>query len=733
MLELRLQNIGIHKDFEISLPGKGLVLIKGKSGLGKSTILKSVVDAIYGECSSIKPRDQKNVLSQIDIKTNIFGGDAHLIRTRNPESVFLEHDGIPFKGSAAFGELENILSMNYDEFMASSYIVQGGEGSLLSLAPTKMREFVQNLVSKTADPEKYKKAILEHINNRKQELAKLQGEYKSLEEQHDRVRSSLDRVFVPLEAPTFDEAKYDAEKKRESCLNMEKDILINDISLLRRERKKPVYDNVITLKTLEKTLVEVRKDTTSKILELEKEIDAIEPPWPDMTRDEVLLKLEAIRKKGEYEKTRIQLFTLASKIHKLIPSAKDAENLTDFMKEHREKISESVEALKKQAAEAKESLKSYELSRDIQPCPYCDNGLRVMDGKIQKSENKEPNLEEKIKVLKEGIKLTEESCDKLVKIDMVIEETQMEAATLKGQLGEDPAPWCPANEVNSKGQELADYHNKNITSQKMLDELFQKVETQRNSVRNIVTNIKDLKEKIADSDHRPIDELEEEIKSKEKQLEVLYEEAKSNADLLEQYRAHRQTVFEYRSLVEKRDLVSKQLAELDSAADNVRARITSKNNEIAASERLKEKRDFAASAAIEGKTEEINQAAKPHIDSLFSEDGTYIRIDSFAKTAKGEERSRFGTDIYHKGCKVKKLNDLSGGEISRAVLAFQLGLSDIYDSPILMIDEGFKGLEVIDRAKCMNILSEVAQRKLVVVVEHNIEDHYFDKVIELKG
>jgi len=251
------------------------------------------------------------------------------------------------------------------------------------------------------------------------------------------------------------------------------------------------------------------------------------------------------------------------------------------------------------------------------------------------------------------------------------------------------------------------------------------------SLKLLQDKVEALKLKTEGQEYRERSEVKKEHIEAKQLLEDNHAEFKKNSDLLGRLQDDRQKVLEYRNYAEKRDSYSKEMSNLELNATNVRVRIESKQAEIAASKRLKEKRDYAASASIEAKTEEINDFASKHVDSLFSEDGTYFKINSFSKTTKGEERSTFSLDIFHKGCKVKKLKELSGGERSRAILAFQLGLSDIYDSPILMIDEGFKGLGVSDRAKCMEVISEVASRKLVIVVEHNIEDSSFDEVIEL--
>jgi DNA repair exonuclease SbcCD ATPase subunit len=113
---------------------------------------------------------------------------------------------------------------------------------------------------------------------------------------------------------------------------------------------------------------------------------------------------------------------------------------------------------------------------------------------------------------------------------------------------------------------------------------------------------------------------------------------------------------------------------------------------------------------------------------MFAEDGTVIRLNNVSTTAKGEERARLSVDAFHKGRPAKRVKDFSGGEQSRASLAFQLGLSDLYKSPILLVDEGFTGLSEEDYESCLEVLRVAASDRLVLVIEHNVPEAFFDKV-----
>ena len=150
-----------------------------------------------------------------------------------------------------------------------------------------------------------------------------------------------------------------------------------------------------------------------------------------------------------------------------------------------------------------------------------------------------------------------------------------------------------------------------------------------------------------------------------------------------------------------------------------------------ASERLKGLSDAAAVAAIENTIDTINANAQSLLDQMFPDDGTVITLKNSMTTQAGLENAKMSVAIHHKGSDVKRIKSLSGGEKSRACLAFQLALSEMYQSPILLVDEGFTGLDDETKAACFEVLRSVSQNKLILVVEHGAPESFFDEVIDI--
>ena len=77
------------------------------------------------------------------------------------------------------------------------------------------------------------------------------------------------------------------------------------------------------------------------------------------------------------------------------------------------------------------------------------------------------------------------------------------------------------------------------------------------------------------------------------------------------------------------------------------------------------------------------------------------------------------------------LKSLSRGEISRVVLAFTLALSEMFNTPILLLDECTSNLNQELIITVFDSIKDNFKDKLVILVAHQVVKGVFDKVIEL--
>ena len=87
-------------------------------------------------------------------------------------------------------------------------------------------------------------------------------------------------------------------------------------------------------------------------------------------------------------------------------------------------------------------------------------------------------------------------------------------------------------------------------------------------------------------------------------------------------------------------------------------------------------------------------------------------------------------EIEYKGMECD-LNMLSGGELARIILAYTLALSEIFNTPLLMLDECTASLDQDLTSDVFETIKDNFKGKLVLIVAHQIITGTFDNVIKV--
>lgn len=131
--------------------------------------------------------------------------------------------------------------------------------------------------------------------------------------------------------------------------------------------------------------------------------------------------------------------------------------------------------------------------------------------------------------------------------------------------------------------------------------------------------------------------------------------------------------------------------------------------------------------------DEINVRAKYWADLLLDNDVTASLIPFKELKSKKEVVDKISLDVYYKGTKLSSyLTDLSGGQRSRLIASFSLAFPDLYNSPILILDEAFTGVDPQTLMDCLEAIHPLAQKKLILIVDHSACGYEFDHVIDCR-
>ena len=74
---------------------------------------------------------------------------------------------------------------------------------------------------------------------------------------------------------------------------------------------------------------------------------------------------------------------------------------------------------------------------------------------------------------------------------------------------------------------------------------------------------------------------------------------------------------------------------------------------------------------------------------------------------------------------------LSGGELARVILAFTLALSEMFNTPLILLDECTASLDESLSTTIINSIKENFSNKLVIVISHQNVCGIYDRTISI--
>jgi DNA repair exonuclease SbcCD ATPase subunit len=137
----------------------------------------------------------------------------------------------------------------------------------------------------------------------------------------------------------------------------------------------------------------------------------------------------------------------------------------------------------------------------------------------------------------------------------------------------------------------------------------------------------------------------------------------------------------------------------------------------------------AESIAMHNIIESINTHAQVYLDYFFVDNPIIVKLLSFKETKKNN-KPQINIEIDYKGMECD-LTSLSGGEISRVVLGFTLALSEMFNSPMLLLDECTASLDQELTTAVFDCIKENMKDKMVIIIAHQVVNGVFDKIINL--
>jgi len=447
-----------------------------------------------------------------------------------------------------------------------------------------------------------------------------------------------------------------------------------------------------------------------------------------------------------------------------------------------------LEKHKQKLAENKDALMTLVLQQELYYCPSCQSCLRLQDGKlclyeedvIQNNRLQLEELKKEISQLTKTINRLEytipEEQNKLDRYNELLTQINDIKKQYEGELpsvAEAESDYIEQKEYKRSQLELEKKKKKlehNIKEgiystnyQKWAEDLLKLAENiktleqkgkapkhiNEEELRQTIETQKRNKDKLA-SLEKQVKSLERTIATSEAELQSLHTEHVGQfktihniADIEQDIHKYEQLLQKYKEKQQKHrknlDQIEKyqkyklehtQYTEWQRKVSTLTEQEENCRRKYAAVTTFKEKILEAEAICIHNIISSINVHAQEYLDLFFPVDPIVVRLLPFKTTKKKTTKPQVNLEIDYKGMEAD-ISTLSGGELSRVVLAFTLALAEIFNSPLILLDECTASLDEDLTSTVIEGIQKNFANKMVIVIAHQVVSGVFDRQIKL--
>lgn len=290
LISLELNNILCFPSAELALDNRGVLLVNGENGAGKSSLsAKAICWTIFGRTPGGARSDAlaSNVAdgpAVSNLALEVRGVRYDIERSRRPARLTLRREGedISSRSSAETQALiESTLGRDIDTFLSTDYFGQDLKSSFLSSPPTYQLSVLESIlrldeVDRLAQNAKNKKSELD------EQVSELTDERSSLRGQHSALSTQL-------------------ESSRKSCEQR-----VQELAQLKRELESERVENVEQQLEQAQARLRAAQDGLSEVQAERQRLDAEESRCITRAREHFAEQLEPLRQREIEEKSRLE-------------------------------------------------------------------------------------------------------------------------------------------------------------------------------------------------------------------------------------------------------------------------------------------------------------------------------------------------------------------------------------------------------------------------------------------
>jgi DNA repair exonuclease SbcCD ATPase subunit len=327
-----------------------------------------------------------------------------------------------------------------------------------------------------------------------------------------------------------------------------------------------------------------------------------------------------------------------------------------------------------------------------------------LEEKLKKLNSKKNNYSSSLKYFDDQIQELEERLEEYLNEETELSECENFDEFYKNE-----------DDLNKKISEyeriLEKYKHQKENKKKLLLEKKRQEDQRKSFMRDFIEKYDDIED---------IDVVEKRIQEKQEEkteFETKLNKMKKTKEDIENYKNYLLEKKKYDDILEKKNNLEKQ--------EKI------ENDEYLSVLKFKEKILETESIALINIINTINVHAQFFLEKFFPENSLIVTLTTF-KEVKKNSKPQINLDVIYDG-EEADIASLSGGELARVILAFTLSLNEIFQTPLLLLDESTSSLEQETTTIVFDTIKEHFENKIVLCVAHQVTEGVFDEVVRLNN
>ena len=729
---LFLKNFRCWENQTFQFNDKGILLLSGISGKGKSTLFNAILYAITGNLKNISTFGKDKIKIEVVLTID----DLVITRCKNPTQFTVKKNDIIYE----LDEAQSIIHQRFgSEFKHVSYIDQDNQHSFVYLSPEGKMSFLRNLLLSEDSIDQLKTKIKNRL------------EYAKKETISEDSKITVSQSF--LSQMIFTSHSYKVNKHQVNLINYE-DLYQNQKTNIEKCKKnKLILTQKLSKLELDHAKYNEQLTLISQRNELEHELSKYEDIKPLQEKLSLLTtqketyekNKEYHEKKKRYDEDLVQInelkqtysqidtsfFRKIKTLEKIIPIETRIIELEDKVSSE---IHEDLLSQEKKWINEIKKIKIQIEQQNVYECPNCKEHLKLDQGTLipfkcelvsdQSVTVSDLNRTQKqLEMVQKKLTLFEKSKEEynayFDSFDQLVEEVQIESGFkdhLETYKKEEKMYKTLSIRIDEIEKRLTRFSFQDVNEINL--DIYQVIE-EIAILKDSIKRIDDIKKRL---NRITIEHIEDpslsikDVNTKIEEYETKIEVYKDTISNLENWKRVEDTNIKYESLKESIDK-SKNIKDYY-------------RDELLCCEKLLMFVKEAETKSIFDFIDQLNTHAGMYIEEFFPDEDINVQLVTNKELKKGKDKTGLFFEVQYKTMK-GDIDFLSGGQRDRVNLAFTLAFSELVDNRILLLDECISSLDNETSDHVIDTLKTKYKGKLILCVAHQVNTGVFDQVIHV--